>query len=388
MILHLDPQTPVVVRDAATAMLYSHIGGALVGLVSGGAALFVRKGQRLHRLAGDLFFVAMLTMSGVGALVAPFLSEGQAPNTMMGAFTFYLVSTGWAVVRREPHLTGRFEIGAAAFAAILAAGGVAYAWWNSQGPHPLPFPEGPVIDAFAVLVSLAAVLDIRAIRAGGLTGPARVIRHLWRMTLALLIAAASFAGQPKVIPPFLRDSPLVLLPAIVVLVSLIYWLVRIRLAPALRRNRAQPISRSLEPVARGDVAPSPVWSPSTASRGGARVDDGKPPFEAFGSFRFVAGSGSSGSRPPPRTQGGAEPADAERHQRPGRSLGNHGRRHAAVQVFRLGRNRVEIPRKHVAALRIGEIELNRWTFGASHPIAPNDTALGRGQNRRVELIKD
>jgi uncharacterized membrane protein len=248
MILHLDPGAPALVRDAATAMLYAHIGGAFVGLVSGGAALFVRKGQRPHRLAGNLFFIAMLTMSGVGALVAPFLPKGQAPNMMMGAFTFYLVSTGWAAVRRKPGETGGFEIGAAAFAGLLAAGGVAYAWLNAQGPHPLPFPEGPVIDAFACLVSLAAVLDIRVIRAGGLTGAARVTRHLWRMTLALLIAATSFAGQPKAIPAFLRDSPLVLLPALAVFISLIYWLVRIRLIPILRRGGARPSSHSLRPA--------------------------------------------------------------------------------------------------------------------------------------------
>jgi hypothetical protein len=42
------------------------------------------------------------------------------------------------------------------------------------------------------------------IRAGRLIGAARVTRHLWRMTLALFIAALSFAGQQKIIPPFLR----------------------------------------------------------------------------------------------------------------------------------------------------------------------------------------
>lgn len=249
MILQLDPQAPALVKDAATAMLYAHVGGAFAGLVSGGAALFVRKGGGPHRLAGNLFFIAMLAMSGVGALVAPFLSEGQAPNTMMGAFTFYLVSTGWAVVRRGPAQTGRFEIAAAAFAGVLAAGGGAFAWLNAHGAHPLPAPEGPVMDTFAVVVALAAVLDILVIRAGGLAGAARVGRHLWRMTLALLIAATSFAGQPKAIPAFLRGSPLVLLPALVVFVALIYWLVRIRLVPALRGRRAQPPSHSLQPAA-------------------------------------------------------------------------------------------------------------------------------------------
>jgi uncharacterized membrane protein len=240
VILLLDPQAPVVVLLAAKAMLYSHIGGAFLGLVSGGAALFVPKGQRLHRWAGNLFFVAMLTMSGVGALVAPFLSEGQARNTMMGAFTFYLVSTGWATVRRRPGQTGRFEIGAAAFAGVLAAAGVVYTWLSVEGGHPLPVPEGPVIDVFAAVVTLAAVCDVKVIRAGGLTGAARVTRHLWRMILALLIAAASFAGQPKAIPPFLHGSPLVWLPTLVVLAALIYWLIRIRLAPASRLGNAHP----------------------------------------------------------------------------------------------------------------------------------------------------
>jgi uncharacterized membrane protein len=249
MILHVDPHAPAMVRDAATALLYAHIGGAFVGLVSGGVALLARKGRRWHRLSGDVFCVAMLTMSGVGALVAPFLPEGQGPNTLMGAFTFYLVSTGWAAVRRKPGEVGRFEVGAAAFAGLLAAGGVAYAWINAGGVHPLPSPEGPVIDAFAAVVSLAAGLDVLVVRAGGLAGAARLTRHLWRMSLALLIAATSFAGQPKAIPPFLRDSPLVLLPALAVLVALIYWLARIRLAPMFGRRGVRAPARTLEPAA-------------------------------------------------------------------------------------------------------------------------------------------
>ncbi len=249
MILHLNPRTPLVFQGAATAILYAHVGGAFVGLVSGGAALIVRKGQRLHRLTGNLFFAAMLVMSGVGALVAPFLSEGQAPNTMMGAFTFYLVSTGWAVVRRRPSQTGRFEVGAAALAGVLAACCVTYVWLRTQTLHPLPPPEGPVLEVLAGLVTLAAVFDIRMIHAGGLSGAARVTRHLWRMTLALFIAALSFAGQPKVIPTFLRDSPLVFLPAVVVLISLIYWLARTRLVPITRHARIRTSSHSLEPAA-------------------------------------------------------------------------------------------------------------------------------------------
>ena len=42
------------------------------------------------------------------------------------------------------------------------------------------------------LITLAIVGDLRVIRMGGLKGPRRLARHLWRMCFALFIAAASF----------------------------------------------------------------------------------------------------------------------------------------------------------------------------------------------------
>jgi hypothetical protein len=236
MQLHLAPDAPAAAQVAAAAILYAHIGGAFIGLVTGFAALAVRKGGPSHRRFGDAFCVAMLAMSGVGALVAPFLPAGQAPNTMMGAFTFYLVATGWAAARRRPNRSGVFEIGAALFAIALAVSGIFYSWTNAHGPHPLPSPEGPVIATFAGLVTMAAIFDIRAILGGGVSGASRLTRHLWRMSVALLIAATSFAGQPKAIPAFLRDSPLTLLPALAALIALVYWLARVRW-PKPRRDR-------------------------------------------------------------------------------------------------------------------------------------------------------
>jgi uncharacterized membrane protein len=239
MQLQVSPDAPAIIQVAAASLLALHIGGAFVGMAAGGVAMIARKGQRTHRAAGNLFFVAMLAMSGVGAAVAPFLTAGQAPNTLMGAFTFYLVATGWGAVRRGPGRTGYFELAASAFAIVLAGAGLTFAWINAHGPHPLPAPEGPVIAVVAGVATLAAVCDIRAILRGGLSGAARIARHLWRMSLALLIAVGSFAGQPKAIPPFLQGSPLLVLPIFAVLALMIFWLVRVRLTRAPRPLAAQ-----------------------------------------------------------------------------------------------------------------------------------------------------
>ena len=239
-ILHIDPNAPAIVHAGAAALLVLHIGGAFTGLTSGAVAMIAPKGGRLHRLAGNVFFAAMLTMGGVGAAVAPFMTAGQTTNLMAGSFTCYLVATAWATVRRRPGQTGRFEIGAMIVAAAAAMGAAAIGVISATSAHPMPQPQGTVIFVFAVIAALAAAADLRAIQLGGLLGPARIRRHLWRMSTALLIASASFAGQPKAIPRFLHGSPLTVLPAILVLGAMIYWLIRTRAPKTLAPKPAPP----------------------------------------------------------------------------------------------------------------------------------------------------
>jgi len=57
MHLHIDASVPWLLHALAFAALVAHIAGASVGMVSGKVALFARKGGRLHRQAGNLFFV-------------------------------------------------------------------------------------------------------------------------------------------------------------------------------------------------------------------------------------------------------------------------------------------------------------------------------------------
>jgi len=69
------------------------------GLLSGAAAMSFRKGSRGHGLAGNVFFVSMMTMAGCGALMA--VLKHQTTNIFGGLLTLYPVSTAWATVRRR-----------------------------------------------------------------------------------------------------------------------------------------------------------------------------------------------------------------------------------------------------------------------------------------------
>ena len=88
---------------------------------------------------------------------------------------------------------------------------------------------------FGVVGTLAAFLDVRMIWSGPLTGVARLTRHLWRMSFALFIAALSFfIGQAQVIPKPIRIFPLLGIPVLAVLVTMFYWLWRVRVRRTLR----------------------------------------------------------------------------------------------------------------------------------------------------------
>ncbi len=74
---------------------------------------------------------------------------------------------------------------------------------------------------------------------GGLAGAQRLTRHLWRMCVAMFMATASFfLGQAKLFPPGVRQSGVLALPVLLVIGALVYWLVRVRLWPRLRRTRS------------------------------------------------------------------------------------------------------------------------------------------------------
>lgn len=225
-ILQIHPDSAPLVHAAAAAILYLHIGAGGVGLVAGAAAFVFRKGSDLHRLAGKIFAVSMMLMAFIGACVAPFLPIPERASVVAGALTFYLVLTSWSAVKRKPGRVDRFD-----YAVLVASLGIVLAsvylfWLASKSPGgQLDGQPAAAFVMFLIIGGLAAVGDLRLIVNGGVSGATRVARHLWRMTVALFIAAnALFLGQPQVFPQAVQASGVLNLPALLILALLVYWL--------------------------------------------------------------------------------------------------------------------------------------------------------------------
>lgn len=199
-----------------------HVLCGTIAILSGLVALYAGKGGRLHRKSGTIFAYAMLVLSLSGVVMAVGRA-GAAVNIPAGLVTAYLVTTSLATVR-SPFAGSRW-LDRGAMAAAIAFGvtslAVAVAGGGRGG---LTVP----LLMFGVVALLAGIGDLRMIRAGGLQGTPRLKRHLWRMCAPLFIAAASFfLGPVRRIPEPLRIPALRFIP-LVVLVTMAYWLWRLR----------------------------------------------------------------------------------------------------------------------------------------------------------------
>src|SRR5476651_2319290 len=241
MILHVTAGSPWWLFAAASLILFLHIAGGTVGIISGAIALLARKGGRLHRVAGTVFFVSMLIMASIGAAASPFLPVPSMTNVAAGTLTFYLVTTGWVAIKREDGRIGRFEKGGLGVALGVVAAGATFILMAMNSPTGRIGKTPPqAFYVFAIVGAIAAAGDLKMILRGGISGSARIARHLWRMSVALTIASGSFfLGQQRIMPAYMRGSPWLFVPVIAPVLLMVFWLVRVRLTPWFRSPRLQ-----------------------------------------------------------------------------------------------------------------------------------------------------
>jgi uncharacterized membrane protein len=236
----------------SSTLVMIHVCNAVVGLLSGVLSMLFRKGSGLHRVAGNIFFVSMLSMSGSGVLIAAFLRPNHG-NVMAGSLTFYMVATGWRAGRRRDGKADAFDVGALlAVLAVVAAG----VMWGFEAAASPGGSKGGYSAAFFVVFCCIALLfaasDVRLLVRGGVSGAHRIARHLWRMCLALLIAGFSFfPGQARLFSPAVLRTMVFYLPHLLLIGAMFYYRFRLR----VRKRQPQGSDRPVLQLPKLNAAP-------------------------------------------------------------------------------------------------------------------------------------
>lgn len=204
-----------------------HLLMGMLAVISGAGALAAAKGRRLHRMAGNLFFGAMLLLIASGLYFS--VTRSILFTFFLSVMAFYLLSSGWATVMRREGKTERFELANCLF--ILIAGAAALGLGLTETIRGAPLQNDVSSAAFFILAALAVLFgaqDVAVIRRGGCTGKHRIARHLWRMCLSLFIAVTIFfLGNNDVLPEVLRTPFFLTSPIVAVLALMVFWLMRV-----------------------------------------------------------------------------------------------------------------------------------------------------------------
>ena len=217
----------------AFVSLAFHVGTGVIAIVAGFVALAARKGGAWHRSSGRVFVYAMIATGIVAAGIAVF--EGSSTVTG-GLLVAYFVFTAYTAVKPLSSVGRQVDVALVVLAFTVAAVGYSFAITalGRPGRQINGVPAG-MMFFMNTIVLLAAIGDVRMIRAGGVQGTRRLARHLWRMSFGLFIASGSFfIGQMKFIPQPIRIVPLLVVLGISPLGVLLYWMWRVRLKRNLR----------------------------------------------------------------------------------------------------------------------------------------------------------
>ena len=219
-------------------ILAIHICAGVLGVLSGFAAMSFRKGSSRHRVAGNVFFVAMFVMGSSAAYLG---------NVFGGLFACYLSTTAWLTARHREGQTSIFDWAAMLVGATIAVLMVIHSVQLATGAV-APAPGVPIPMTFFIgfVVLLAAAGDVRMLVRGGVFGRQRIVRHLWRMCFSFFVATGSFfIGQPQVFPAFIRRTNLLFVPGVLPLILMIFWFFRVHFTK-LYKTKSTPGKRDAQ----------------------------------------------------------------------------------------------------------------------------------------------
>jgi len=224
-------------QDMTTLLLLIiHTIAGSIAILSGFAALSLRKSSKSHRTAGNVFVLAILFLGFTGVYIA--FSRSIMLSFVNGILLCYFVGTAWMTVKRKAGTIGRFEWIAFFVALVMVGMLVNFALEASQGLNgKLSGFGAKEYYFFAVVTAIAGALDLKMLIKRGITGNQRIVRHLWRMCFPMFMAtAAFFLGQAKLLPEPMRKIEYLVIPVVIVLFSMVYWIIRVLYSKTYKNN--------------------------------------------------------------------------------------------------------------------------------------------------------
>lgn len=215
----------------------THITSGAIAVAAGTITFAVRKGARRHVNAGRIFTLAMGLSSCLGAILGLIKYETFYITFHAGILGMTLVMSGWLLARVRGGHRGAVFIFVACVNLLNTVGLVA------AGSCALTLPD-QMLRGFAAtdyfflggMAGVALINDLIILACKTLSEKHRIAQHVWRMCLGFFIAAGSAFTGPgaRAFPEVIRNSGVLSLPELTIIVLMLFWLCKILLAKGPR----------------------------------------------------------------------------------------------------------------------------------------------------------
>lgn len=205
-----------------------HIFSGAIALLAGYAVIICPKGKASHKYLGRLYVISILVLGLTGTYIA--VLRDVPLSTMNGLVLCYFVLSSLNTAWQPANRINVYDKVLFVIAILITIG---FAWYSYQTTQVYGGKLGgfgiQAYLAFGSVMLFSTVADYRYIRLGGLKGSSKLIRHLWRMFFPLLMStAAFFLGQSRHLPSALQSIEFILLPVVFVLLSALYWAIKVK----------------------------------------------------------------------------------------------------------------------------------------------------------------
>ena len=201
-------------------LLTLHIAGGSLGLISGTVIMVRKKGDKLHRRLGKVFFYSMLTSSLAALPLAWF--KPMIFLFMVGVFTFYMVASGQRYLRfKDKNAT--FNYIDWSLVGLITAFGLALTFFGIRSLIEQSL-FGAVMLAFGLISLNFARGDLKFYRGADQPKNQWLLSHLQRMCGAYIASLTAFLVVNYDMLPF-DLSPIVywLGPSAVITPLIVKW---------------------------------------------------------------------------------------------------------------------------------------------------------------------
>lgn len=214
----------------------AHVAPGALAVIAGATALAAPKGRPVHVWAGRIFVVAMGVTSAVGAALGLVRAETFYITFHAGILALCLLASGLLAARARSGVMGTGTgfvavVNGVNVVALVVIGGLAL-----RSGQPFRGFAGEDYLFLAGMGLAAAAGDVTLLWRDAISHRHRIARHLWRLCLGFFIAAGSAFSGPgaSAFPDAVRQSGVLALPEMVILLLMVFWLARALLA----RSRA------------------------------------------------------------------------------------------------------------------------------------------------------